>query len=231
MSGAETAGLLAVGTVAGVDLVSGPQVLFARPIVAGTLAGLVLGDATTGILVGGILELYALEVLPVGATRYPDHGPGTVAGVWLTVQTGTSAAAFGVLLALAVAELGGYTLIALRRLNGRALALAAPALDRGERDAAGALQRGGAFRDAARSILLTAFALAAARLLLPLVLAVAGAGEILGVVVVGAGLAGAVAGALRTAGRTRRGMVLAGALLLGWLAAGMVGVFPRWGGW
>jgi mannose/fructose/N-acetylgalactosamine-specific phosphotransferase system component IIC len=231
MSWATSAGLLAVGTVAGVDLVSGPQILLARPIIAGTLAGLVLGDVTTGILVGGILELYALEVLPIGATRYPDHGPGTVAAVWLTVQAGTSAAAFGVLLALAVAELGGFTLIALRRLNGRALALAAPALDRGERDAAAALQRGGALRDAARSLLLTAFALVAARLLLPLVVRVAAAGEILAVVVVGAGLAGAVAGAIRTAGRTTRAVMLAAALVLGWIVAGAIGIFPRMGGW
>lgn len=231
MSWGQTSALLAIGTAAGLDLVSGPQVLLARPIVVGTLAGLALGDVTSGILVGGILELYALEVLPVGATSYPDHGPGTVGAVWLTVQAGTSAAAFGVLLALLIAEVGGYTLIAVRRLNGRALAAAAAALDRGEPHAAGRLQRAGALRDAVRSFLLTMVALAMAHLALPVVLRAEGASTILAVVVIGAGLAGAVAGALRTAGRSRRAILLGAGLVIGWVMGGAVGIFPRWGGW
>ena len=223
-------GLLAVGTAAGLDLVSGPQILLARPIVVGTLSGLLLGDVATGLLVGGILELYALEVLPVGATRYPDHGPGTVSAVWLTVQAGTSSAGFGVLHALLFAELGGLTLVLLRRLNGRALARAGGALDRGEPGAAALLQVSGAARDALRSLFLTMAALAAARLALPLVLAAEHANMVLAVVVVAAGLAGAIAGALRTAGRSRRLIVLGVALLVGWLAGGVAGIFPRAGG-
>ncbi|HTK55194.1 MAG TPA: PTS sugar transporter subunit IIC [Gemmatimonadales bacterium] len=224
-------GLLLTGTIAGLDLVSGPQVLLARPIVVGTLSGLLLGDVTTGILVGGVLELFALEVLPVGATRYPDHGPGTVGAVWLTVQAGTASAGFGVLHALLIAELGGVTLIILRRLNGRALASATAALDRGDPQAAAALQIGGAARDAMRSLLLTLLALGAARLVLPLVLAAERANTVLAVVVVTAGFAGAAAGAFRTAGRSRRTIVLVAALIIGWAAGGMAGIFPRVGSW
>ena len=224
-------GLLLTGTVAGLDLVSGPQVLLARPVVAGTLTGLLLGDAGTGLLVGGILELYALEVLPVGATRYPDHGPGTVGAVWLTVQAGTASTGFGVLHALLIAELGGVTLIVLRRFNGRALARAAAALDRGDPRAAAALQVGGAARDALRSLLLTLLGLGAARLALPLVLAADRANTVLAIVVIAAGFAGAAAGAFRTAGRSRRTIVLVAALVVGWLAGGAAGIFPRAGGW
>lgn len=224
-------GLLLTGTVAGLDLVSGPQILLARPVIVGTLAGLLLGDVSTGLLVGGILELFALEVLPVGATRYPDHGPGTVGAVWLTIQAGTASAGFGVLHALLIAELGGITLIVLRRLNGRALARASAALDRGDPRAAAALQMGGAARDALRSLLLTLFALGAARLVLPLVLAAEGANTVLAVVVITAGMAGAAAGAFRTAGRSRRTIVLAAALVVGWVAGGAVGIFPRVGAW
>ena len=231
MSVLQTVGLLAVGTAAGLDLVSGPQVLLARPIVVGTLAGLVLGDATSGLLVGGILELYALEVLPVGAARYPDHGPGTVGAVWLTVQTGTSAAAFGVLLALLIAEIGGHSLIVLRRWNGRALTRASAALDRGDVRAAAALQKGGAFRDMVRSALLTSLALGAAAAVLPLVLRAEQLSALLAVVVIGAGLAGAVAGAIRTAGRSQRAVALSVALVAGWIVGGIAGIFPRWGGW
>ncbi|HVX88928.1 MAG TPA: PTS sugar transporter subunit IIC [Gemmatimonadales bacterium] len=224
-------GLLVTGTIAGLDLVSGPQILLARPVVVGTLSGLLLGDAATGILVGGILELFALEVLPVGATRYPDHGPGVVGAVWLTVQAGTASAGFGVLHALLLAELGGVTLIALRRVNGRALAAATPALDRGDPRAAAVLQIGGAARDALRSLLLTLLGLGAARLALPLVLAADAANTVLAVVVTAAGMAGAAAGAFRTAGRSRRTIVLIAALIVGWVAGGAVGIFPRTGQW
>jgi mannose/fructose/N-acetylgalactosamine-specific phosphotransferase system component IIC len=222
--------LLLVGTLAGVDLVSGPQVLLARPIVVGTLAGLVLGDPASGVLVGGILELYALEVLPVGSTRYPDHGPGVVAAVWLTSQLGSTSAGYGVLVALGVAELGGWSLQRLRRMNGRALELATPALEAGEARVAAALQWTGLLRDALRSVVLTATGLLAARLLFPYALAHAEAGEALAALVLAIGLAGAVAGAVRTAGRDWRGVVLALALVAGWFLGGRAGVFPsRWG--
>ena len=220
-------GLLAVGTVAGFDLVSGPQILLARPIVAGTLSGLILGDVTSGILVGGILELFALEVLPVGATRYPDHGPGAVAAVWLTAVSGPVVAGVAVLVALVTSEIGGWSLQRHRRLNARALAAVAPALDRGDRGVAAQLQFGGAVRDAARSLVVTSAGLLlalGARLLTwlpPETL------RLVTVVVLGAALAGAVAGAIRTAGQTRRGLLLALALVVGWVAAGAVGVFPR----
>jgi len=222
--------LLLVGTLAGVDLVSGPQVLLARPVVVGTLAGLVLGDPVSGVLVGGVLELYALEVLPVGSTRYPDHGPGAVAAVWLTSQLGSASAGYGILVALGVAEVGGWSLQRLRRMNGRALALATPALETGDVRIAAALQWTGLGRDALRAVMLTAGGLLAARLLFPLALAQPEAGEVLAVVVLAMGLAGAVAGAIRTAGRDWRGAVLALALAAGWLLGGRVGAFPiRWG--
>lgn len=218
--------LLAIGTVAGFDLVSGPQILLARPIVAGTLAGLVLGDVTTGILVGGMLELFALEVLPVGATRYPDHGPGTVAAVWYASQMGPRSAGVAVLIALAASELGGVSLQVLRRINGEVLMRMAPRLDRGERGVAGTLQLGGAARDLGRSLFLTLIALGGAAALRqwqgfsPTALRMAA------IVVLGVGLAGAVAGAVRTAGHSWRGIVLGTSLVAGWVMAGLLGAFP-----
>lgn len=223
--------LLLIGTIAGIDLVAGPQVLLARPIVVGTLTGLVLGDPTSGILAGGILELYAQEVLPVGATQYPDYGPGTVAAVWLTNQLGTTSVGFGVLTALAIAELGGWSLIVLRRANGRALVLANPGLEAGDVRAAAGLQVGGVIRDALRSLVLTAAGLLIARLLFPLALHETGAGEVLGAVMIATGLAGSIAGAIRTAGRGWRPVVLAASLAIGWFFAGPLGSFPRVGGW
>lgn len=220
--------LLVTGTVAGFDLVSGPQVLLARPIVVGALSGAILGDVPAGLLVGGTMELFALEVLPIGATRYPDHGPGIVGGVWLTHAVGLAAAGYGVLLALACSELGGWTLTRLRRANGSALARAAEQLDAGVAGTAGRLQLGGALRDLGRALALTAIGLLGA--------AFAGhrlpqdpiVGRDLWLVLVACALAGAVAGAIRTAGRTVRGIVLTVALLAGWFLAMAVGVIPAW---
>jgi PTS system mannose-specific IIC component len=73
-------GLLLVGwgTLVALDLVSVPQAMIARPIVAGAVAGWMCGDLDAGLRVGLLFELFALDVLPVGAVRYPDYGPATV---------------------------------------------------------------------------------------------------------------------------------------------------------
>lgn len=223
-------GLLVVGTVAGFDLVSGPQILLARPIVAGTLSGLVLGDVSAGMLIGGALELFALEVLPVGATRYPDYGAGTVAATWLSHRIGLEGAGFAVLLALLWSELGGWSLRLNRRANGRALTSAAAQLEQGDPAAASALQLGGIARDLGRSALLTLLALGSAAFLLRSgVIDLAVAPEVWGLVLA-AGAAGAIAGAVRMSGRSWRGATLVAALVLGWFLATVATGLPTWEG-
>nr|MBA2626511.1 PTS sugar transporter subunit IIC [Gemmatimonadales bacterium] len=66
--------LLAWATICGVDLVSMPQVMLSRPLVAASVAGWIVGDLEAGLRVGALLEMFALDVLPVGAVRYPDYG-------------------------------------------------------------------------------------------------------------------------------------------------------------
>jgi len=73
--------LLVWGTLVGVDLVSLPQMMIARPLVAGTVAGAILGDIPTGLKLGVVFELLQYDILPVGAVRYPEYGPATVAAV------------------------------------------------------------------------------------------------------------------------------------------------------
>lgn len=226
----QVVGLLAIGSAAGFDLVSGPQVLLARPIVAGTLSGLLLGDLSAGILVGGALELFALEVLPVGSTRYPDHGPGTVGAVWLCHQAGVDAAGYGVLLGLLCSELGGWSLQFLRRANGRALERATEALDRGDPAAATRLQVAGAGRDILRSFILVGFSLVAAEIALWSGIVDLQIGSEVWGFVLAAGVAGAIAGAIRMSGRSWRGAVLALALVVGWLVIGGPALPAIWGG-
>ncbi len=73
--------LLAWGTLVGLDLVSVPQMMIARPLVAGPIAGAMLGDVATGPQLGVLFELFQYDILPMGATRYPEYGPATVAAV------------------------------------------------------------------------------------------------------------------------------------------------------
>jgi mannose/fructose/N-acetylgalactosamine-specific phosphotransferase system component IIC len=210
------AALLAWGTLVGLDLVSVAQTMIARPFVAGSVTGLLLGDPTAGLRVGVLLELFALDVLPVGAARYPDYGPATVAAT--AVAAGSPwelSLGLAGTVGLLVSVLGGWSLQRLRRLNAAAVQRHAAALAAGESAAIRRLQYAGLARDALRSGLLTASGLAAAWvadrwLLLDRRTAVA-----LTLVVVGAALAAALGGALRSAGRSRRRRWLAAGLVLG----------------
>ncbi len=65
------------GTVAGLDLVSVPQFMVARPFIVAVVAGAIVGDPLAGARIGIVLELFALDVLPIGAARYPDYGAAT----------------------------------------------------------------------------------------------------------------------------------------------------------
>src|SRR5579862_3071025 len=67
-----------LGAIAGLDVVSFPQAMISRPIVAATVGGAFAGNAAAGLLVGAAVELIALETLPVGASRYPEWGSASV---------------------------------------------------------------------------------------------------------------------------------------------------------
>ena len=98
-------------TIAGLDLVSVLQVLLSRPLVAGSVAGWLLGDVDSGLRIGAALELFALDVVPVGSSRYPDFGAATVGAALYgagTDWTATLGASVGIGIMLAI--LGGATL-------------------------------------------------------------------------------------------------------------------------
>ena len=205
--------LLLWGTLVGLDLVSVPQAMISRPLVAGTVAGALAGDTEAGLRIGILFELFALDVLPVGAVRYPDYGPATVGAVALGVGTpwelglGISTA-FGLILAM----LGGWSLQVVRRWNARAIQSRAAALAAGESSAIRWLQYGGILRDALRGFTLTLAGLVLAstfsdsiRLDRPTAVAFT-------LVAIGSALAAAVNGAFRGSGRGTR---------LKWLVAGV----------
>lgn len=205
--------LLLWGTVVGLDLVSVPQGLLSRPLVSAAAAGWLVGDLDTGLRVGAVLELFALDVLPVGASRYPEYGPAAIGAVlaasFLPPGIGIG---IGVLLGLVVAMLAGWSLSWLRHANARHLHRLAAEVNGGSVRAIRSLQWAGLGRDLLRSASMTLLALALAygtfvvgpaRWHFPTVVSQA---------LIGVGLAAALSGAMRTAGQGRR---------LAWMGVGV----------
>ena len=79
-----------LGAILGLDVVSFPQAMLSRPIVAATISGALVGRPVAGLFVGAILELIAIETLPFGASRYPEWGSAAVVGGVLYAGRGES---------------------------------------------------------------------------------------------------------------------------------------------
>jgi mannose/fructose/N-acetylgalactosamine-specific phosphotransferase system component IIC len=205
--------LLLWGTLVGLDLVSVPQAMISRPVVAGTVAGALTGDLEAGLRIGVLFELFALDILPAGAVRYPDFGPATVSAVALGAGTpwelglGVSAA-----LGLVLAVLGGWSLQVVRRWNARAIQRRAAALAAGESGAIRWLQYGGILRDTLRGFILTLAGLVLASTIAESVRLDRQSAVAFTLVAIGSGLAAAMSGAFRGSGRGPR---------LKWLVAGL----------
>jgi mannose/fructose/N-acetylgalactosamine-specific phosphotransferase system component IIC len=205
--------LLVWGTLVGLDLVSVPQAMISRPLIAGSVAGWLIGDIEAGLRIGVVLELFALDILPVGAVRYPDYGPATVAAVTLGAGThwdlglGLSVAS-----GLVLAVVGGWSLQVVRRWNARAIQRRAAALAAGESSAIRRLQYGGLLRDALRGFILTSTGVLLASVIKDNVRLDRQTAVALTLVAIGSALAAAVNGAFRSSGRTPR---------LKWLVAGV----------
>jgi mannose/fructose/N-acetylgalactosamine-specific phosphotransferase system component IIC len=153
-----------LGAVIGLDVVSFPQAMISRPIVAATISGLFLGDPAGGLLVGATLELIALETLPVGASRYPEWGSASVVGGALFALRPTPTAGvltMAVLGALATAWIGGWTMYVIRRFNGAIARRWIPTLGLGSGRAVIAIQTAGITADFVRGGLLALLAILA----------------------------------------------------------------------
>lgn len=115
-----TAALVILGGLLALDQTSLGQFMASRPLVAGVVAGLVVGDPWLGLAVGGFLEVLFLPAFPVGGGSFPETGPATVVGVAAASGGGAvGGLAVGVLFGTAWALLGELTIRLLRRLNGR----------------------------------------------------------------------------------------------------------------
>lgn len=163
MIGPELIPLAVLGGVLGLDVVSFPQAMISRPIVAATLSGAFVGAPAHGLLIGVVLELIALDTLPLGASRYPEWGSASVVGGALFASYPSQPAgamAVAVLATLAAAWIGGWTMVKLRWQNARWARNRRDALAAGSADAVIGLQLLGLTADLLRGALFTAIAYA-----------------------------------------------------------------------
>ena len=163
MSIADVIPIALLGGLLGLDVVSFPQAMISRPLVAATLGGALVGHSAIGLLVGAALELIALETLPFGASRYPEWGSASVVGGAIFASHPTQpggAMTLSILAALATTWVGGWSMVKLRQLNAFWAARRRPALEAGARGTVISLQLMGMTADLARGALLTGLAYA-----------------------------------------------------------------------
>ena len=149
--------------VAGLDVVSFPQAMLSRPIVAATLGGAMVGAPEAGVACGAALECLALEALPVGASRYPEWGSASVVAGAIAAIGASDAAlprvgAFtvAVLVGITAAWIGGWTMVKHRQFIAWFARARLHRLAAGDRDAVVGLQFVGMSMDLARATLLGA---------------------------------------------------------------------------
>jgi PTS system mannose-specific IIC component len=154
--------LAMLGAVLGLDVVGFPQAMISRPLVACTLASAFLGTPEHGLLLGAIVECFALETLPVGASRYPEWGSASVVGGALVAQPAVLSEGglfIAVVATLATAWLGGWSMVQLRRMNAAWARARYGAVSLGLRRTVTGLQVAGLTADLVRGGLLTFVAL------------------------------------------------------------------------
>ncbi len=75
-----------------------------QPVTAGMLIGLILGDITTGLYIGGTLQLMTLGISSFGGASVPDYQTAALVGTYIAITTGQEAS-IGITLAIPVAML------------------------------------------------------------------------------------------------------------------------------
>jgi PTS system mannose-specific IIC component len=109
-----------IGGLLALDGTSVGQIMVSRPLVAGAVAGWILGDPAVGIFLGAVLELYLLVSFPSGGARFPEGAPATVVAVASAAAVeAPGAAALGIAVGLVWGQVGGFTVSLLRRVNGQ----------------------------------------------------------------------------------------------------------------
>ena len=115
MSGVELILLFIVAAITGMASVL-DEAQFHRPVVACTMTGIVLGDPTTGIILGGTLEMMALGWMNVGAAMAPDAALASTVSTVLVI-VGHQSIGAGIALAVPLAAAGQVLTIFVRTIT------------------------------------------------------------------------------------------------------------------
>jgi PTS system mannose-specific IIC component len=164
-----------LGALLGLDVVSFPQAMISRPLVAATLAGALVGHSPSGLLIGAALELIALETLPFGAAKYPEWGSAATVGGALFAGHPShppGAMTMAVIAAIATGWIGAWTMYQLRKLNASGANRHRHGVDAGARGTIIGLQLTGMSLDMLRGALLTGIAYTVFRPLMTMTLTV-----------------------------------------------------------
>jgi mannose/fructose/N-acetylgalactosamine-specific phosphotransferase system component IIC len=151
-----------LGALLGLDVVTFPQAMIARPIVSSTVAGAFIGHPESGLLIGVVLELIALDTLPFGASRYPEWGSaGVVGGALFAAEAKGLPGALpaSILAALLTASISGSSMVVLRRMIARRLEKSRAQIEEGSRDALLGLHLSGMALDLLRGAIVTMVAM------------------------------------------------------------------------
>lgn len=87
-----------------------------RPLIACTIIGLILGDITTGIIIGGTLEMIALGWMNIGAAVAPDAALASIISTILVIS-GKQPIGAGIALAIPIAAAGQVLTIIVRTIT------------------------------------------------------------------------------------------------------------------
>ncbi len=68
---------------------NGPVVLSWFGSIIGLVTGLIMGDVSTGLVIGGTFQLMSLGVAALGGASAPNYGLATIIGTFIAVRTGT----------------------------------------------------------------------------------------------------------------------------------------------
>lgn len=67
---------------------NGPVVMSWFGVIVGMIAGLIMGDMNTGLVIGGTFQLMSLGVAAMGGSSVPNYGLATIVGTFIAVRTG-----------------------------------------------------------------------------------------------------------------------------------------------
>lgn len=111
----------------------GPQLQLSRPLIAGSITGLILGNFTQGLIISASLELMWLGVTSIGSYVPPDIISGSILGTAFGIISGKGAVA-GIAVAVPVSLICQQLAILVRTLTISLSHMADKAADEGNLD-------------------------------------------------------------------------------------------------